>query len=43
MRAAQSSGDAAAANDARSRLADNWRKADAGLPGAAEALAGGGR
>ena len=43
MRAAQASGDAAAANDARSRLADNWRKADAGLPGAAEALAGGGR
>ena len=38
-RAADASGDVAAARDARTRLAQNWRKADPDVPGAAEARA----
>jgi len=38
-RAADASGDVAAARDARARLAQNWRKADPDVPGAAEARA----
>jgi hypothetical protein len=37
LRAAEASGDAAAAREARARLARNWAHADPGLPGLAEA------
>jgi hypothetical protein len=41
VRSAEASGDLAAARDARTRLAANWRRADPDLPGSAEARAAG--